>query len=83
MAINHAVQRGARVYAYDENGDELFNKPGELVRFTNNAVYVRRGTRVCKLDTYGYVVDTDVKEESGGGNTLLAILAALVASWFS
>ncbi|WP_240333357.1 tetratricopeptide repeat protein [Helicobacter suis] len=62
MAINHAVQRGARVYAYDENGDELFNKPGELVRFTNNAVYVRRGARVCKLDAYGYVVDPDFKE---------------------
>ncbi|WP_240331059.1 hypothetical protein [Helicobacter suis] len=73
MAINYAVQRGARVYAYDENGDELFNKPGELVRFTNNAVFVRRGARVCKLDAYGYVVDPDVKE-SGGEDGLIGLI---------
>ncbi|WP_240328789.1 tetratricopeptide repeat protein [Helicobacter suis] len=76
MAISNAVQRGSRVYAYDENGDELFNKPGALVRFTDDAVFVRRGARVCKLDIYGYVVDPDVKESEGGsgGGLFLGLL---------
>ncbi|CRF41632.1 tetratricopeptide repeat protein [Helicobacter ailurogastricus] len=74
MAINNVVQRGSRVYAYDEVGDELFNKAGELVRYTSDAVFVRRGNRVCQLDIYGYVVDGNVKEETQQVDNLVGLL---------
>ncbi|GMT38749.1 hypothetical protein NHP20013_08320 [Helicobacter bizzozeronii] len=62
MAIKNVVQRGTNVYAYDGEGNKLFNKPGALVSFTDDSVLVRRGDRVCKLDQYGYVVDSNYKE---------------------
>ncbi|WP_267891519.1 hypothetical protein [Helicobacter bizzozeronii] len=30
MAIKNVVQRGTNVYAYDGEGNKLFNKPGAL-----------------------------------------------------
>ncbi|BEG58151.1 hypothetical protein NHP21005_18390 [Helicobacter sp. NHP21005] len=63
MEIERVEQRGTKVYAYDENGEKLFKKTGELVRYTSKAVFVRRGNKICKMDAYGYVVDPDVKDE--------------------
>ncbi|BCZ16975.1 hypothetical protein NHP190003_02570 [Helicobacter sp. NHP19-003] len=59
MQISHVEQKGTKVYAYDENGEELFKKSGECIFFVNNYALVRRGNKVCKLDSYGYVLDAN------------------------
>ncbi|WP_235852248.1 hypothetical protein [Helicobacter mehlei] len=82
MAINNVVQRGGKVCAYDENGEELFSKSGELVRYTSDAVFVRRGNRVCQLDMYGYVVDGNVKEETQSGNELAGLIFLVLGLFY-
>ncbi|GMB90345.1 hypothetical protein NHP190002_10360 [Helicobacter ailurogastricus] len=57
MQIEHVEQKGTKVHAYDEEGNELFKKSGELVFFVDNYVLVRRGNKICKIDTYGYILD--------------------------
>ncbi|CRF47869.1 TPR repeat containing exported protein; Putative periplasmic protein contains a protein prenylyltransferase domain [Helicobacter heilmannii] len=84
MKIERVEQRGTKVYAYDENGEELFKKSGELVRYTSSSVYVRRGNKVCKLDAYGYVVDPDVKDEGGSGcmNVVLGVVGVVCVVFY-
>ncbi|WP_104689937.1 tetratricopeptide repeat protein [Helicobacter felis] len=81
MKIERVEQRGTKVYAYDESGEELFKKSGELVRYTSSSVYVRRGNKVCKLDAYGYVVDPDVKD-GGGDSWIWNVLVLIVVIVF-
>ncbi|WP_121022041.1 hypothetical protein [Helicobacter vulpis] len=81
MAINNVVQRGGKVCAYDENGEELFSKSGELVRYTSSSVYARWGNKVCKLDAYDYVMNPDVKDE--GGDWIWGVLFVVVVGVFA
>uniref|UniRef100_UPI0013D50B3E hypothetical protein n=1 Tax=Helicobacter suis TaxID=104628 RepID=UPI0013D50B3E len=59
MQIGHVEQNGTKVHAYDENGNELFKKSGELIFFVSNYVLVRRGNKICQLDAFGYVLDAN------------------------
>lgn len=41
--IGSVVQKGLTVYVYDEKGDYLFDKGGQLVGFTSTTVSVQSG----------------------------------------
>lgn len=44
MAIATAIQRGSRVYVYDERKHELFSKNGELHGYTGSSVSIKDET---------------------------------------
>lgn len=53
MAIATAIQRGSRVYVYDDRKHELYSKRGELHGFTGSSVSVRDGNRIHVYDEKG------------------------------
>ncbi|WP_235852995.1 tetratricopeptide repeat protein [Helicobacter labacensis] len=59
MEIDHVEQEGTKVCAYDSDNKVLFKKPGELVFYMSDYVLIRRGNKICKLDSYGYVLDSN------------------------
>ena len=54
MAIATAIQRGSRVYVYDDRKHELYSKSGELHGFTGSSVSVRDGNRIHVYDEKGH-----------------------------
>lgn len=51
--IASAAQRGFTVYVYDENGETLFTKFGELVDFSSESVLIRIGLTLSAFDDRG------------------------------
>ena len=53
MQIGMAKQSGTMVDVYDENGNYLFSRPGELAGFTASTVAIKDGSLVCVYDSTG------------------------------
>lgn len=53
MAISTAIQRGERIYVYNEKKSQTACIPGELMGFTSTMVTVKRGNRAYIFDEKG------------------------------
>jgi len=51
--IGSAVQKGNLVYVYNEKGNTLFSKAGQLIGYTGSTVSVKSGNIVYTYDDRG------------------------------
>ena len=54
--IGYAIQRGSRVYVYDDKNHELTNKSGELLGFSSASYVVKTGRQVLVYDEHGRIL---------------------------
>ena len=55
MAIATAIQRGSRVFVYDERKHELFSKNGELHGYTGSSVSIKERNHIYVYDEKGHI----------------------------
>lgn len=56
--IGSAIQKGSNVYVYNEKGQSLFNRSGELTGFTSTTVTVKKGSSIICYDASGKTLFT-------------------------
>ena len=54
--IGYAIQRGSRVFVYDDKNHELTNKSGELLGFSSASYVVKNGRQVLVYDEHGRIL---------------------------
>ena len=56
--IGYAIQKGNRVYVYDDKNNEITNKSGELLGFSSTSYVVKNGCQTNVYDEYGRILRT-------------------------
>ena len=56
--IGYALQRGNRVYVYNDKNQEVTNKAGELLGFSSTAYVIKNGHQVLVYDEKGQILKT-------------------------
>ena len=54
--IGYAIQKGNRVYVYDDKNQEITNKSGELLGFSSTSYVVKNGRQVLVYDEHGRIL---------------------------
>ena len=54
--IGYAIQKGSRVYVYDDKNHEITNKSGELLGFSSTSYVVKNGHQVLVYDEHGRIL---------------------------
>lgn len=54
--IGYAIQKGSRVYVYDDKNHEITNKGGELLGFSSTSYVVKNGRQVLVYDEHGRIL---------------------------
>ncbi len=56
--IGYAIQKGNRVYVYDDKNHEITNKGGELLGFSSTSYVVKNGHQVLVYDEKNNILKT-------------------------
>ncbi len=56
--IGYAIQRGTRVYVYDDRNHEISNREGELLGFSSTAYVVKKDHQTNVYDEHGHILKT-------------------------
>ena len=56
--IGYAIQKGNRVYVYDDKNHEITNKSGELLGFSSTSYVVKNGHQVLVYNEQGHILKT-------------------------
>ena len=54
--IGYAIQKGSRIYVYDDKNHEITNKGGELLGFSSTSYVVKNGRQVLVYDEHGRIL---------------------------
>ena len=54
--IGYAIQKGSRVFVYDDKNHEITNKGGELLGFSSTSYVVKNGRQVLVYDEHGRIL---------------------------
>ena len=56
--IGYAIQKGNRVYVYDDKNHEITNRDGELLGFSSTSYVVKKDHQVLVYDEKGHILKT-------------------------
>ena len=56
--IGYAIQKGNRVYVYDDKNNEITNRMGELLGFSSSSYVVKKDHQVNVYDEHGHILKT-------------------------
>lgn len=59
--IGYAIQKGNRVYVYDDKNHEITNKDGELLGFSSSSYEVKKDHQINVYDEHGRILKTYYK----------------------
>lgn len=59
--IGYAIQKGNRVYVYDDKNHEITNKDGELLGFSSSSYVVKKDHQINVYDEHGRILKTYYK----------------------
>lgn len=56
--IGYAIQKGNRVYVYDDKNNEITNREGQLLGFSSTSYVVKNGRQTNVYDEHGRILRT-------------------------